>query len=71
MRDQVITIKSGKVGYSKFAELSPCVYMGKIRCTDCERHRDCDMEAGRTGRQDAFVLGFIYGQKNLLEEIKT
>jgi hypothetical protein len=42
----------------EYADFCPCIYMGKIKCVDCDRYKYCDMKEGREHRAKAFKAGW-------------
>ena len=62
----------GAVLGSAFAQWSPCIYRGAIRCADCDKLREsspgaddeCDMAAGRQKKEKAFEAGWRSGMAN-------
>lgn len=51
----------------EFANFSPCIYKNKIKCSDCDRCKYCDMKEGRNHKCEAFKAGWSTAIKYVVE----
>jgi len=52
----------------EFANFSPCIYKNKIKCSDCDRYKYCDMKESRLHREKAFKAGWKRAINFIAEE---